>query len=124
MFFMMGITDGRKDFEWNQLITCDVCGAYGRLQAFMTYTVLTLFLIPCLKWNRRYYVRAGCCGTVYEIDPEIGRRIARGEEVEIDLGTSGRMQGNGYQSCVKRCSRCGYVTDEEFAYCPMCGQRF
>ena len=23
MFFMMGITDGRKDFDFNQVITCD-----------------------------------------------------------------------------------------------------
>ena len=26
MFFMMGITDGRKDFDFNQVITCDECG--------------------------------------------------------------------------------------------------
>ena len=30
MFFMMGITDGRKDFDFNQVITCDECGRYGR----------------------------------------------------------------------------------------------
>lgn len=23
MFFMMGITDGRKDFDFNQVITCE-----------------------------------------------------------------------------------------------------
>ena len=27
---MMGITDGRKDFDFNQVITCDECGRYGR----------------------------------------------------------------------------------------------
>ena len=48
MFFMMGITDGRKDFDFNQVITCDECGRYGRYQVYMTYMVLSLFFIPCL----------------------------------------------------------------------------
>ena len=30
MFFMMGITDGRKDFDFNQVITCDECGRYSK----------------------------------------------------------------------------------------------
>jgi len=46
MFFMMGITDGRKDFDFNQVITCDECGRYGRYQVYMTYMVLSLFFIP------------------------------------------------------------------------------
>ena len=28
----MGITDGRKDFDFNQVITCDECGRYGRFR--------------------------------------------------------------------------------------------
>ena len=40
MFFMMSITDGRKDFDFHQQIICDLCGRYGRFQVFMTYTVL------------------------------------------------------------------------------------
>ena len=83
MFFMMGITDGRKDFDFNQVITCDECGRYGRYQVYMTYMVLSLFFIPCFKWNRHYYVQTTCCNALYELDPEIGRRIARGEDVEI-----------------------------------------
>jgi hypothetical protein len=79
----MGITDGRQDFDFNQLITCSICGKYGRFNVFMTYTVLSLFFIPTFKWNRHYYVQTSCCGTVYELDPEIGKMIARGEEVEI-----------------------------------------
>ena len=61
MFFMMGITDGRKDFDFTQTIICNLCGKYGRYQVFMTYTVLSLFLIPCLKWNKHYYVQTSCC---------------------------------------------------------------
>ena len=83
MFFIMGITDGRKDFDFHQMMTCGACGAYGRYQVFMTYTVLSLFFIPCIKWNRHYYVQASCCNALYELDAEIGKRIARGGDVEI-----------------------------------------
>lgn len=44
MFFMMGITDGRKELNYSQTEICSVCGCYGRYQVFMTYTVLSLFL--------------------------------------------------------------------------------
>lgn len=43
MFFMMGITDGRKNFDFVQTEICDVCGRYGRYEVFMTYMVLSLF---------------------------------------------------------------------------------
>ena len=42
MFFMMGITDGRKELNYSQTEICSVCGCYGRYQVFMTYTVLSL----------------------------------------------------------------------------------
>ena len=49
MFFIMGITDGREDFDFHQMMTCGACGAYGRYQVFMTYTGLSLFFIPCIN---------------------------------------------------------------------------
>ena len=97
MFFIMGISDGRKDFSFNQLVTCAICGKYGRFNVFMTYTVLSLFFIPTIKWNKRYYVQTSCCGTVYELDPETGKAIARGEEVEILQSHLTRvMHGSGF----------------------------
>lgn len=83
MFFMIGITDGRKVFDYTQTVICNICGKYGRYQVFMTYTVLSLFFIPCFKWNKRFYVQTSCCNTLYELDPEIGKRIAKGESLEI-----------------------------------------
>lgn len=130
MFFMMGITDGRKDFDFNQVITCDECGRYGRYQVYMTYMVLSLFFIPCFKWNRHYYVQTTCCNALYELDPEIGRRIARGEDVEILPQHLQRVKPqygygfeNGSGNTIKRCSNCGYTTTEDFEFCPKCGRR-
>lgn len=123
MFFIMGIDQKRKIFEYNQVIVCDHCGSYGRYQVFMTYMCLSLFFIPCLKWNWQYYVQSTCCNTIYSLDPEIGKRIARGENVEILPQNLTQVQA-GYTSLHKKCGYCGFETQEDFEYCPKCGNKF
>ena len=122
MFLMIGISDGRKDFDFSQSILCRLCGKYGRYQVFMTYTVLLLFFIPCFKWNKHYYVQSTCCNAVYELEPEIGKRVARGEDVKIQQDYLTRVLDRGYT--VKRCKNCGFTTEEDFDFCPKCGERF
>ena len=124
MFFMMGITDGRKVFDFTQTVICNICGKYGRYQVFMTYTVLSIFFIPCFKWNKHFYVQTSCCNTLYELDPEIGKRIARGEELEIMPDNLTKVNIQGYANTYKKCSNCGYETREDFEFCPKCGTRF
>lgn len=119
----MGINQGRKDFSYNQMVICSHCGSYGRYQVFMTYMCLSLFFIPCFKWNKKYYVQSTCCHSVYELDPEIGRQIARGENVEI-LPRHLTLVQPGYRGIFRKCPYCGYETQEEFAYCPKCGRKF
>ena len=123
MFFIMGINQGRKDSEYNQMIICDYCGAYGRYQVFMTYMCLSLFFIPLFKWNKQYYVQSTCCNTVYSLDPEIGRHIAERKNVEI-LPKHLTQVHIGYRSRYKRCNNCGFKAQEDFEFCPKCGMRF
>ena len=129
MFFICGINSGQKELPFNQLVICNCCGSYGRYQISMTYMCLSLFFIPILKWGRHYYVKMSCCGTIYELSPELGRRIAQGKQVEIsqsDLMLVKSGTGNPWQSrqSTKRiCTNCGYETEEDFAYCPKCGQK-
>lgn len=161
MFFMIGITNGKKDLEHSQTEICDVCGRYGRYEVFMTFSQLLLFFIPVFKWNRQYFVRMSCCNAVYTLNPEVGARIVRGEDVRIqkdDLmrvsqgaadmyGSSWNYGGSGNGESLydqaksawdqdeassgdrpakihHRCVICGYETDEDFQFCPKCGQRF
>ncbi len=123
MFFIMGISQGRKDFSYDHMFICDRCGSYGRYQVFMTYMYFSFFFIPIFKWNKAYYVQTTCCGTVYALDPEIGRRIAAGENIEI-LPQHLTMVQPGHRSSYRKCSQCGYETQEDFEYCPKCGRRF
>lgn len=129
MFFICGITQGTKELACQaEMFVCGRCGRYGRYQVFMTYMCLSLFFIPVLKWNRRYYVKTSCCETVYELDPETGKRLARGEQVPIMPGNltlvSDGHQAPAWQVPLKRCRVCGYETREDFEYCPKCGQKF
>ena len=54
MFFMMGITEGRKELNFQQTVICSQCERYGRYMVYMTYTVLSLFFIPGLKCGNRF----------------------------------------------------------------------
>lgn len=124
MFFIMGITNGRKDFDFHQTMICNLCGKYGNYTVFMTYTVLSLFFIPCIKWGKRYYVQTGCCQAIYELNPEVGRAIAKGEDVEIRPEHLSLVSNSRYGSAHKHCNYCGYETEEDFEFCPKCGNRF
>jgi len=83
MFFIMGINSGRKDLNFFQNMICRSCGNQSGISVFMTYTVLSLFFIPCLKWGKRYFVTFNCCGTVYEITKDAGKAIERGENIRL-----------------------------------------
>ena len=129
MFFIIGVNYGQKQLDYNKLVICGRCGGYGRYQVYMTYMCLSLFFIPILRWGRRYYVRMSCCDTVYELNPELGRRIARGEQPELgpsDLTMVKEGRRNQWQPSTGRkriCTNCGYETEEDFTYCPKCGGR-
>lgn len=124
MFLMIGLTDGKKDLKHTQTTICDRCGKYGKYQVFMTYTALTLFFIPWIKWNRQYFVKASCCGTVYELDPETGEDILYGDKVKIKPKHFIRVVHAGHSYSYKRCGACGFETEEDFEFCPKCGNRF
>ena len=83
MFFIMGISQGEKQLDYTRTVVCGECGKYGRYEIFMTYMYFSFFFIPLFKWDKHYYVRMSCCGSVYELNPEVGARIACGEDIEI-----------------------------------------
>ena len=77
MFFICGMSQGKKLLDYTKTVICAMCGGYGRYQVFMTYSYFSVFFIPIIKWNRRYYVQMSCCNTVYELNPEKGRKLNR-----------------------------------------------
>lgn len=113
MFFICGINSGQKELKFNQLVICGQCGSYGRYQVFMTYMCLSLFFIPVLKWGKRYYVKMSCCGSVYELDSDTGKRIARGETLEIMASDLTLVQGGKRQNDWQYGQERSYQNQEE-----------
>lgn len=122
MFFMIGINQDRKDLEFTQVLTCEECGSLGRMSVFMVCTVLSLFLLPVFRWDRHYYVQMSCCGSLYELDPAVGKAIENGYNPEIKKEDLTLIRSNA--SVFKKCIYCGYETAEDFEFCPKCGNRF
>ena len=121
MFFIGGISNAEKKLDYVQSIVCSRCGSFGRMEVYMTYMCFSLFFIPIFKWNKRYFVKNTCCNSIYILDNELGVKISRGENILIS--ESDLQLANYNQPTVNRCSNCGYIGDEDFQYCPKCGQR-
>jgi hypothetical protein len=121
MFLIFGISSGEKKLNYVQTILCSRCGQYGRLEVYVTYLYFSLFFIPIFKWNKKYYAKATCCHTVYELDKEVGKGIQRGENVILSDHELQPMESMGrYQST---CGNCGYPRSKDFEYCPKCGKK-
>lgn len=143
MFFIGGVGQGSKILDISKILTCKFCGSQAGCQIVMTYYYFSFFFIPLFKWNRRFLIKMPCCGAVYELNAEVGKALARGEQAEIrneDLKLlqegNGRWTGSGQTGAqfreadgdeeipeTRRCPLCKYEAPGEFKYCPNCGQR-
>ena len=134
MFFMLGTWPGKKDL-----------GLINGYHIYMVYESLIFFFIPVFKFGKRYLAEKN--GSVYELDPETGKAIERGEEVSLNItgdpvytdpnasiaaragltaaGTDGATGTPGIGTTTgKICMRCGFKTDNEtYTHCPMCGNK-
>lgn len=121
MFFLMGITQKQDKLQYNSKLIIHDCNTYGHIEVYMFYNVLSLFLIPIFKWNKKYFVKFTCCGAVYDLNPEIGKAIEHGENPNIsknDLIFKYNMQ-NDY----KYCENCHQKWEPSYEYCPKCGEK-
>lgn len=119
MFFVgiFGIQPGQKKVGEGQGI-CPSCEAFDRWEAYEEYTYFHVFFVPVWKWGRHYFVRTRCCRRALELDPDIGRRIAHGERMQLRPEHIIKRQGE-FEEAV--CRNCGSVLHPDYRYCPRCG---
>lgn len=121
MFFIGSISNGEKKLDYIQSTVCSRCGAFGRMEIYMTYMCFSLFFIPIFKWNKKYYVKYTCCNSIYVLDDEIGTKISHGENISISEDNLHLADYN--IPTINRCNNCGYICDNDFEYCPKCGKK-
>lgn len=124
MFFIAGVYPKRKELDYYEPIMCSSCSKYGRYEAFMEYSVFSLFFIPLFKFNKRFYVRTTCCNNLYLLtNKEKGLMMERGKGHNVFLKDEDLklvQKGISYHNV---CPNCGYQTSEKNNYCPNCGKQ-
>lgn len=118
MFFCFGIEDAQKIIRDFRNIICPACGRYSFAQLIVTYTFLHIFFIPTFKWNRKYYIKTGCCGSVYECDRETAEKFEKTGEIDFS-----QLKRCGCGSGEKICPNCGAHLEQSYEFCPYCGTK-
>lgn len=121
MFFIFGVTQKRDDLELEETRLCNICGSFGRYEAFVKYNAFSLFFIPIFKWGRKYYMKANCCGSMFSIPEEKGKDIEYGRSVTINDYDLNPINTN--YSKTMNCTHCGYEVERDHTFCPNCGKK-
>jgi hypothetical protein len=123
MFFIAGISQKREDLDYYEPIMCSCCIKYGRYEAYIEYSVFSLFFIPLFRFNKKYYARTTCCNSLYLItNKEKGLMMERGQGHNVFLKDKDlKLIYKGI--CENTCPNCGSQVSEEHKYCPNCGNK-
>ena len=97
---------------------CPSCGGLGYYEVHKSYTCLHVFFVPTFKWNVRYFVKASCCGAVFELEPVVGKRFERDRTTEIRDENLKRIN---VRQNFKYCPKCRANVAPEYRFCPYCG---
>lgn len=123
MFFIafFGIQDKEKHIGSCGNIICASCGRLSRYEISKVYRYFHIFFIPLFKWNVRYLVKSTCCGSLFELDPVIGRKFEKDpDNTEI---RNEHLRPIANHSPYKYCSNCRSNVPADFSYCPYCGTK-
>lgn len=84
MFLIMGIYNKSKEIAYNGgMEICPDCGRYCSYNIYVEFMCLSLFFIPLLRWGKRYYAKASCCGKIHELTKEQSKQVEKGKKITI-----------------------------------------
>jgi len=63
-------------------------------------------------------VKTPCCGSFFELDPEVGRKFGKSLNTEIKYENLRKIH---MDSPYKYCVHCKTNVSAEYSYCPYCG---
>ncbi|MGI6124965.1 MAG: zinc ribbon domain-containing protein [Acetivibrionales bacterium] len=120
MFFIgiFGIQDKEKRLGTCNNIICPSCGQLARYEVYKSYRYFHVFFIPTFRWNVKYIVKTSCCGSLFELDPIVGKEFERNPDTEIR--NENLRPINNYLP-YRHCLNCRVNVPAEFSFCPYCG---
>lgn len=119
MFFIVGITSGTAALGLRRCGFFPCCSRGGAAAVTCLYRQFTFFFLPLFRFGKRYFVSCPCCGAVYEIGRDEGKRIERDPQAEIDPGKLRRTSGRA----ARFCPNCGARIAPDSRFCPYCGAK-
>lgn len=119
LFFIgiFGIDSKKKDIGLVPNLPCKSCKT-SSIHIIKQFSCFHFFFIPLIKWNEMYIAECSQCHSLYEVPAEKGKAF---EKHGNDL-SYWDLKSLKVSSVPKACSACGKTIEEDFAYCPYCGQ--
>lgn len=121
MILFFDILPYNKKLEYHQTIICQQCGHFSRYEVYIVANRFRLFFIPLFTFGKRYAVRTTCCDSLYQLTPEKGKEIAKGQTTII-LDEDLNLQERGTRAATSQCQYCGQTQVIGSNFCSNCGQ--
>ena len=100
-------------------VSCPVCGRTVTFNVCRRYSYFHAFFIPLFKFGSIYLATCPSCASVFELDPELGKRLAHGEQISVGKENLRLLKSN----LVPRCPACGAPQVEGSLFCNRCGAK-
>lgn len=123
MFFVgiFGVDQKEKEIKSFNVV-CPDCGGMTQAVLYMSYTYFHMFFIPTFRWNKHYYVKLRCCGSVYDVPEDYALKLKEWDT--LDFSRLKKTRGsNAWNSFYTTCPVCGKSFERGFPYCPYCGAK-
>ncbi len=121
MFFFLAILPIKKVMRYNIGGICKSCGQICDYEVIMTANCLSVFFIPLFKFSKQYYVKTSCCEALFSLDKKTGALIFADKYVIITEDKLTLIDDGSVNN--KSCPYCGVDTNDNFDYCPKCGNK-
>ncbi|MEM1483351.1 zinc-ribbon domain-containing protein [Oscillospiraceae bacterium PP1C4] len=121
MFFIGIFGNNSKVVPVGQIsgAVCSACRKTISLHVCREYSYLHAFFIPLIKYDSVYIATCSSCASVFELSPELGKQLLRGEQVRVSSADLRLLKNN----CVPRCPACGAPQSDASLFCNKCGTK-
>lgn len=125
MFFIgiFGIESREKELKRFTGIVCPCCGRFAGAVLFTSYTYFHIFFIPTFRWNRKYFVKTGCCGSLWEAPRDYAEQLKTSDMIDFSRLKKVSQGFCGFDNGCVVCPNCKRSFDKGYAYCPYCGTK-
>ncbi len=122
MMFFIGIFGTGSKVAPIGEISCDCCPICGKpvlLHVCRRYNYFHAFFLPLFRFGGSYLATCPSCASVFELRPELGKPLEKGERVSAQASDLHLLKNN----LVPHCPSCGAAQATGNVFCSQCGAK-